>query len=366
MAGKTPTRPNWHHRQPADDASLDLLMHELDIKPPGRTAYELVSEWAAKHVWRVTVNGQPWAFVRYLLGSAVMYPDRWRHLRLSELMHEAHVGPRVLGKTSESEALQGRAAIVEVALTPIERDALERRGEEAVAVITRLHSYIPLHTELSRDLTEADRAGVSPMTDMFQETYERWFDAVVERWLASGLTQIMDITQIVGDLLNQLELLEPVTPKIEIVVPCHNDPNAGNFMVNRQGALRMIDFEGLAFNSPVADLGVFLTWYVDPPLHRGALESYPLADPDVILARMRIWVPLKYINIAAHWAARMTRAETPDMWEFGVRSVDEWLRGASELVYDGDALEEHAAILDEVRDSLLELWPFEEEEGDDE
>ncbi|MGF1507103.1 MAG: phosphotransferase [Anaerolineae bacterium] len=344
-------------RKPATPRAMDRLLAEQDILPPGRTTYELVSEWAAKHVWRVLADGECWAFIRYLLGPASEYPDRWRHLRLSEHLYDARVGPRILGVTPESEALDGRAAIVEACLRPIERDRLERRNAEAIGLFTRLHGYIPLHTELSRNLTEADRAGVSTVGEMFAETHERWFDAVVERWLGFGLGQINDLAQVVGDLLNELEALEPLTPKIEIVVPCHNDPNHGNFMLNRQGALRLIDFETLALNNPVADIGVYLTWYVDRDQHVDLLRDYPLADADVMLARMKVWVPLRYLNIAAHWAARLTRADDAEGWEFAVLSIDEWLTGACELIYDGYVLDEHRAVLDAVRDSLLERSP---------
>jgi len=332
-----PERDRIRHarRAPARPSALLALLFELGIQPPGEPRFHLVSRWAAKHVWRVDVAGEPWAFVRYLLGSADQFPERWRHLRLGELLFEARVGPRILGMTDASEALGGRAAIIEAALRPISRHELEARAQEAIALFTRLHSNPLLHEALSQERTEADRRGLGPLARFITETHERWFEAVVPRWLEVGLDEINVLRQVVSELLSRLDRVEKATGHLGIVVPVHGDPNHGNFMVNRQGALRMIDFEELSLNNPVADLGVFLTWYVDTEHHRALLETYPLASPDAVLNRMRVWVPVRYLNIAAHWAARLTRAHDEDAWAFALSSVDEWLRSACELLYDG-------------------------------
>ena len=353
---RTPSRPSRAVRQPADHEALDGLLHELNIDPPGRPEYELVSRWAAKHVWKVSVGGRPYAFVRYLLGPADRYSDRWRHLRLGVELFEAHIGPRVLGMTTASESLGGRAAIVEAALAPISRDALENRAEEAVGLMARLHGCIPLHAALSVDLTEADREGFSPLDNLFDETRERWFEALAARWLEAGIPYVEEATGVAGELMTALQSIEHDGQRISIVVPAHNDPNHGNFMTNRNGALRMVDFEGLALSNPVADLGIFLTWYVDKDRHLEVLQHYPLAEPEAIIDRMRVWVPLRYLNLAAHWAGRYSRARDREALEFAANSVDEWLRGAAELLYDDepapDGLFER---LDGLHEHLLEL-----------
>ncbi len=356
-ADKPLTHSNNNRRRPAEHAALDRLLHELDVRPPGKPSYELVSRWAAKHVWQVYIDGKPWVIIRYLLGPASQFPDRWRHLRLGELLYDARVGPSILGMAPESEALDGRAAIVEAALEHVTREELEARAVEAIALLGRLHSYVPLHEALSIELGEQDIAGISPVADLLAETKERWFEAVVGRWLEAGLSQITEATEVVGALLAQLDVMRCQTERIGIIVPAHNDPNAGNFMLNRQGALRMIDFEHLALSNPVADLGIFLTWYVDKNMHRRLLQNYPLADPDAVLDRMRVWVPLRYIGIAAHWAARLTHAKDKPAWDFAVESVDEWLRSACELVFDGVVPAHLSAKLDRVKDSLLEGEP---------
>ena len=357
---RTPGRSTRTQRQPASPQALEELLHELNIQPTGKVTYKLVSKWAAKHVWRVDTNGEPWAFVRYLLGPAELYPDRWRHLRLARLINEeAHVGPRVLGLTPESEALNGRAVLVEAALKPIHREELEARAEEAITLMGRLHTSIPLHEELSVDLNETDEEGLNPLAHLWRETRERWFEAVVEQWLASGISEISDATMVVSEILGRLDTVRADITSGSIVVPTHGDPNHGNFMVNRQGALRMIDFEGLSLNNPVADLGVFLTWYVDRDRHRTLLESYPLGDPEATLERMCVWVPLRYLNIAAHWAARLTHAKTESAWEFAADSVDEWLRGACELTFDGWVPRALDKLLRRLRLSLHERRPQE-------
>ncbi len=353
-------RPRNHAlRAPATPAMLQALLEELDAKPPAIAHFELVSRWAAKHVWRVDVEGQPWAYVRYLLGSAEQYPERWHRLWMSTLLHEARVGPRVLGLTPASAALGGRAAIVEAALRPIPREELEARAVEAVALFARLHSHEPLRQALLEHLSESDRQRIRPLAQLFAETRERWFEAVTARWLEVGLAEpIGMLSAVVGELISILEALGGQNNGIGPLVPTHGDPNHGNFMVNRQGALRLIDFEELALNHPVADLGVFLTWYADKDRHRSLLQHYPLLDADEMLEHMRVWVPLRYLNIAAHWAARLIRAKEGEAWAFAVKSVDEWLRGAAELVYQS-AVPSHLDMwLVEVHHSLMERGPL--------
>jgi hypothetical protein len=348
----TPSRSSRSQRRPATHGQLDALLRELNIRPPGEIHYRLVSLWAAKHVWRIDVNGQAWAYVRYLLGPASHYPDRWRHLRLGQLLYEARVGPRILGMTPESDALGGRAAIVEAGLYPITREELESRAEEAIALMARLHANAALLEELSRDVTESDMLAFYSLSAYLFETRERWFEAVAGRWREAGLAEIDALLLVVGELLENLETIRSRTGRIGLVTPAHNDPNHGNFMVSRQGALRMIDFEDLALNNPVADLGVFLTWYVDREHHRALLAHYPLVAPDAILERMRAWVPLRYLNVAAHWAARLLRARDESAWLFAVDSVDEWLRGACELVFDGIVPARLEALLTRIKDAL--------------
>lgn len=362
----TPNRPSHTQRAPASPQGLTALLRELSIPAPGEPEFHLVSRWAAKHVWRVDVEGEPWAYIRYLLGPASQYAERWRHLRLGEVLFDARIGPRILGMSEASESLGGRAAIVEAALHPITRDDLEGRAREAMALFARLHGNPALHEALSQERTEADRRGIGPLARFIAETHERWFEGVVPRWLEVGLEEINELRQVVGELLTELDRLERGTGYLGIVVPVHGDPNYGNFMVNRQGALRMIDFEELSLNNPVADLGVFLTWYVDAHQHRELLAEYPLANPDAVLDRMRIWVPVRYLSITAHWAARLTRARDEKSWSFALGSVDEWLRGACELVYGGSVPPEIARALKNLRRSLGPRGPLHPDGSGDE
>jgi len=353
-------RANGLQRRPARGSELRELLRELDANPPGEARFVLVSRWAAKHVIRVDVDGKPWAYIRYLLGTADQYPDRWRHLRLGELLNEIRVGPRVLGITRASESLGGRAAIVEAALQPIDREELEGRAGEAISLFTRLHSSPALAEALQADLSETERERATPrepLEQFYDDTRERWFDAVVGRWLEAGLPEISDLTSVVSELLHDIKTMD-CCPYIGELVPVHGDPNHGNFMLNRKGALRLIDYEDLALNSPVADLGVFLTWYVDADQHHEILSHYPLADPDDILQWMRVWVPLRYLNIAAHWAARLVKAQDKDAWIFAVESVDEWLRGAAEIVAGGAAPEHLDTALEAIHGALLDGWPL--------
>jgi hypothetical protein len=349
---ETPARSSRTQHRPATLQSLDGLLGELNLTPPSTPTYELVSEWAAKHVWRVDANGAPWAYIRYLLGSAERFPERWRHMRFGEIYNNLHVGPRVLGLTPESEALAGRAAIVEAALAPLTQAELEARAEEAILLLSRLHTSPELLEALSADITDDDRARFSPLIALFEEVQERWFEAVRARWERTGLDAITETLWVVSQLMDHLRTKQLHSDPIEIVVPAHNDPNHGNFMQNGQGAMRMIDFETLGLNNPVADLGIFLTWYVDQDRHLELLKNYPLADPQAVLSRMTIWVPLRYLTIAAHWAARLTRARSEEDWHFAIGSIEEWLRSATEVVFNGEVPGHMERLLERIPASL--------------
>jgi hypothetical protein len=54
----------------------------------------------------------------------------------------------------------------------------------------------------------------------------------------------------------------------------------------------------------------------------------------------------------------MVRATNEEDWIFAVDSVDEWLRGACELVSGGDTTPEQAHLLAELNDSLTNHGPL--------
>lgn len=341
-------------RRAATRTQFMALLHELDVRPHEPPQFVLVSRWAAKDVWRIDVAGWPWAYIRTLIGPAERYPDRWRHMRLATLLHEARIGPRVLGLSPASEALKGRAVIIEAALDPLAQEALEARAVEAIALFTRLHSNQALLTELGAALTESERSRLQPLATLFTEAHERWFSAVAARWMEAGLREIDDLLPVVARLLDVLEERRSRAQEVDLIVAAHNDPNAGNFKLNRGGALRMIDFEDMELNNPVADLGIFLTWFADPDQHPRLLSHYPLVEPDILLAQIAIWVPLRYVTIAAHWAARLTRATDVEGWEFAAGSIEEWLHSAAEMLYGGEVPVGIASDLHDARTSLIE------------
>jgi hypothetical protein len=333
MVSGTPTRSSSSQRQPASSDSLRELLLEFGLKPKGIVRFALISRWAAKHVWRVNVNGRPWAYIRYLLGSAKAFPDRWRHMQSALLLYEADVGPRVLGLAAESVALQGRPVLIEAAMRPIKRGELAKKAREAVQLIARLHTDAALNEALSMYRTALDEQGMSPLGAFLQETQERWFVAVTQRWLEVGLGEITRVTPVVSDVIGWLERARETLPSFDIVTPTHNDLNAGNFMLNGRGELRMIDFETLSLNNPVADIGIFLIWHVAPERYYALLQDYPLGEPETILQHTQVWAPLRYLNISAHWAARLTRAGTREVWDEAAENTIEWLWNACEMVY---------------------------------
>lgn len=333
MTSGTPTRPSPSLRRPANSDALRALLDELGLKPKGIVRFALISRWAAKHVWRVNVNGRPWAYIRYLLGSAKVFPDRWRHMQSALLLYEAGVGPRVMGLQAESEALQGRPVLVEAAMKPTRREELARRAREAVQLIARLHTDAALVEALSMYRTASDEQGMTPLGAFLRETQERWFEGVTERWLEVGLGEITRVTPVVSDLIGRLERSRGMLQPFDIVTPTHNDLNAGNFMLNGHGELRMIDFETLSLNNPIADIGLFLIWHTPPEQHFGLLQDYPLGEPRAVLQHTQVWAPLRYLNISAHWAARLTRTTTRETWNEAAENAIEWLWNACELVY---------------------------------
>lgn len=348
-------------RRPADEQMLDALLDELGVQVEGdEITYHLLSTWAAKHVWRLDIDGEPYAFIRYLLGDADQFPDRWRFMRLAELLHQSRVGPRVFGITPSSEALGGRAAYIEAALFPLMDGDLTARAGEALELMARLHSSRPISEALVDDLTDLDRQGASQLTSVITETRERWFNGVSDRWLACGLHEIHPLMGIVGEFLNRIQTLAETRHELDLLVPCHNDPNLGNFMQTRKGTLRLIDFETLALNNPVADVGVFLNWFVNPIDHRDLLaRHYPVAPASVVIDHMQVWVPLRYLNLAAHWAARLTRADGATGWGYGVQALEQWMWGTAQQLYSARAPMKTRKTLKQCTESLLSRpWPI--------
>lgn len=358
MNPSTPNRPSHSQRRPASTEHLDNLMRELNLSPPGYVEYTLVSEWAAKHVWRIDSDGKPWAYIRYLLGTPEQFPLRWRHLKLGQVLNEVKVGPRILGMLSESEALGGRAVIVEASLNPITREELESRIPEAMSLIARLHSAQPVFDALALELSDEDLSVFSPLASNFVELRERW-SAVTYRWLTYELPLIDEVITITEAVLLRLVELDDENHVVGNIVPAHQDLNFGNFVANHRGVLRMIDFEELGLSTPVADLGIFLTWYVDKKQHREMLQYYPLADPDDILHKMQTWVPLRYLNISAHWAARLVHAQDDVAWEHAVSRMVEWLRGACELVFEEGVPKKYRRMLVKIERTLMKMSPQE-------
>lgn len=321
--------------QSPDPLQLAGLLAELGMAAPGPINATPVSLWSSQHVHRVDCQGRAWAFLRCLPGPALRYPGPWLKLRAVSLLAAAGIGPQLYGITPGSAALGGRAAVLEAALTPLERPCLQARASQAVALLARLHGSSELAGLLAGQWGSPEPTA-NPFDEMVADVRRALTCEIPALWCHAGMAGASDLAAIAKGLLDSVCGRAYSGPLATVRVPAHGDPNYSNFATDEEGRLRMIDFGDLSLTSPVADLGPFLTWYVPHANRRQMLaENYPHAPAADVLDLAHSWTPVRYLAIAMHWARRL--AETgmsPSSRRTATASLGEWLVDAAGLVPD--------------------------------
>jgi hypothetical protein len=339
--------------------SLMCLLAELGIKRPAGPVIDahLVSSWSGKFVYRLSAGGAPWAYVRHLPGPVSATPDRGLHLRLANILDDIGVGPPVLGITQHSEALGVGVTVVEGALEPVCRDSLAGRAPEAIRLIARLHGSNEVRACLEATaLSHHPEKGMTPFDLLLAETRLAWSTAAP----AAAATAANELAARLLDHAQSSIKERPAAAADLLRVPAHGDPNYSNFGIGPLGELRMLDFEDLSLTHPLADLGSFLTWYVPHQYQRRELlQTYQQinspADMDALLDLMRLWVPVRYLRIAAHWLRRYGDAAVSakeDQKQHALNALIGGLRDAASML-PGAHVE--AGELDVARRTLADL-----------
>jgi thiamine kinase-like enzyme len=120
------------------------------------------------------------------------------------------------------------------------------------------------------------------------------------------------------------------------IVPCHNDPMPGNFMVQMDDAdrittMRMIDFEFASNNERAYEIGVFLAeMFVDEPTTLAMVEHYYGEVRPELLAR--VWVSRAVADMK--WGSWAVQQRQLSDWDFDYQKYGIWKYGRARALFD--------------------------------
>ena len=120
------------------------------------------------------------------------------------------------------------------------------------------------------------------------------------------------------------------------IVPCHNDPMPGNFMVqmddeDRITTMRLIDFEFALNNERAYEIGVFLAeMFVDEPTTLAMIEHYyGEVRPDLVA---RVWVSRAVADMK--WGSWAVQQRQLSDWDFDYQKYGIWKYGRARAMFD--------------------------------
>ena len=106
------------------------------------------------------------------------------------------------------------------------------------------------------------------------------------------------------------------------LVPCHNDPMPGNFLVSERGPMRLIDFEFASNNERAYDLALVLAefFYDERQVLESIEEFYGTASWSLV-ARVRVCIALADVKWGL-WGCVNQRLN--DSWDFDYHKYGVW------------------------------------------
>lgn len=106
------------------------------------------------------------------------------------------------------------------------------------------------------------------------------------------------------------------------IVPCHNDPMPGNFLISAGKPMRLVDFEFSSNNERAYDLAVtFTEFFYDEPTIRKCIEiTYGRADWDIV-SRVQVASALADIKWGL-WGC--TYHQINDSWDYDYHKYGVW------------------------------------------
>ncbi|MBN2550026.1 MAG: phosphotransferase [Anaerolineales bacterium] len=81
------------------------------------------------------------------------------------------------------------------------------------------------------------------------------------------------------------------------LVASHNDVCNGNWLISKDGAIYLLDYESMSQDDPALDIGAILWWYYPPELRQAFVEAAGYGYDQEFRRRMRIRMAMHNLNI---------------------------------------------------------------------
>ncbi|WP_284945692.1 choline/ethanolamine kinase family protein [Acidisoma cladoniae] len=280
----------------AAERDLEAAISRVSPWQGHRLRYRSVSGGINNANWRVWVDDDPATFFVKIPGKGTeMFVDRAVAMHASRQAADLGIGPRVY----DFLAADG----IEISdFVETRRSCTHADFRNLTLSRTAIDCYRTLHggAMLSQTKTVFDR---------IDETHEQ------VRML--GGWQPPDFLKLDHQYRRARAALEASGLDL---VPCFNDPMAGNFMTDDAGTIMMIDYEFASNNDRCYDLGVwFAEMFFDEPTERALIAHYfGRADP-AIVARVTVHQALADLTWAA-WSMVQLKMSVLDFdfFKYGV------------------------------------------------
>ncbi|SNB72889.1 Thiamine kinase [Arboricoccus pini] len=269
------------------------------LKPDWRgraVAYEPVSGGISNANWRVVVEGAPIDYFVKIPGDGTeMFIDRRTALDAGQKASQLGIGPAVHPMPDGS--------LIEVTTFVTDRRSCTHSDFQDRAVrLAAIDTYRTLH---SAPLLRATKT----IFDMIEEHIEQAKE--LDSWLPPDFAWIMGEYRLARARLEASGL---------DLVPCFNDPMAGNFMVDDKKTIMLIDYEYAANNDRCYDLGVwFGEMFYPAAVELELIEAYfGRVDPKIV-SRVAIHKALADVKWAL-WSFVQQKISTLefDYFKYGV------------------------------------------------
>lgn len=270
-----------------------------------------VAEWAGRELfyapvlggltnsnWRITVAGKPSRYFMKIPGKgSETYIDRVASHEATRRAGQMGIGPEVVSFDPNTgietiEFLEGYRALTNGDLKDpaVAHDiiSLYKRfnGVERLTATKTVLDMVDEH------LAHAETLGVRLPAEFFRIRTE--YDVAKRALLASGLD----------------------------IVPCHNDPMPGNFLVAPQRAMKLVDFEFSSNNERAYELAVMATeMFYDEPMMMECIEDFYGSTSWSVVSRVQVCSALADLKWGL-WA--VVNAHLTTDWDFDYHKYGLW------------------------------------------
>jgi thiamine kinase-like enzyme len=280
------------------DAERDLEAAIIRVPPwQGRLLrYRAVSGGISNANWRVWVDDDPATFFVKIPGKGTeMFIDRAAALDASRKAAGLGIGPKVYEYLAAdgieiTDFIEGRRSCTHVDFRNLDlcRTALD--------VYRQLHDATPLIlTKTVFDMIDEHVDQVKTLGGWMPPDFD-WLNAEYRRARAALEASGLDL------------------------VPCFNDPMAGNFMVDDAGTIKLIDYEYASNNDRCYDLGIwFGEMFFDEATELALIEHYFGRVDPALVARVAVHRALADVKWAT-WSMVQQKVSALDFdfFKYGV------------------------------------------------